>query len=259
MRIALFIDGIHFYRSFGQSQHEIDYDAMAQWIVQNIHTQPQNIDFVGGYYYTYDFEQPNLQRFLDGLSCRKGFFVQKIPYVGSDDSDSQLDHSLVISTISADCTRLAALNHFDIAVFFTQHHYLLPIVQNLKFLGKHSVIATTQSNCTPHILRQEVFDVLSLQEGLGEFTLQKKSHKDDQSSLMINLLWEVEQAVSFFQRKNRPVTRWYFENQWLSSRLCPNPGSERTEFVEMLIKQGNLELFETTVNGRTVIAIRPKE
>ena len=116
-----------------------------------------------------------------------------------------------------------------------------------------------QSNCTPNILRQEVFDIISLQEGLCDFTLQKKSHKIDQSSLMTNLLWEVEQAVSFFQRKNRPVTRWYFENQWLSSRSCPNPGRERTECVEMLVKQGNLELFETTVNGRTVIAIRPKE
>ena len=72
MRIALFIDGIHFYRSFGQSQHEIDYDALAQWIVQNIHTQPQNVDFVGGYYYTYDFQQPNLQRFWMVFHVERG-------------------------------------------------------------------------------------------------------------------------------------------------------------------------------------------
>ena len=88
--------------------------------------------------------------------------------------------------------------------------------------------------------------------------MQKKSHRIDQSSLMTNLLWEVEQAVSFFQRKNRPVTRWYFENQWLSSRVCPSPGQERTTIIDALIKKGDIELFETQVKGRTVLAIRPK-
>ena len=79
MRIALFIDGIHFYRSFGQSQHEIDYDALAKWVVNKI--TPNNAVFVGGYYYTYDLEQASLQRFLTGLSNRTGFFVQKYPYI----------------------------------------------------------------------------------------------------------------------------------------------------------------------------------
>ena len=121
MRVALFIDGIHFYRSFGQSQHEIDYEALAKWVVNKI--VPNNAIFVGGYYYTYDLEQSNLQRFLNGLSNRTGFFVHKIPVYRTDDDSGNWDHSSLSTALASDCIRLGSQNHFDIAVLFSQHHY----------------------------------------------------------------------------------------------------------------------------------------
>jgi hypothetical protein len=93
---------------------------------------------------------------------------------------------------------------------------------------------------------------------LQEFAVLKEGQNVEGVCLTTNLLWEVEQAVLFFQRKNRPVTRWYFENQWLSSRVCPSPGKERTTIIDTLIEQGNIEIFETNVKGRTVLAIKPK-
>ena len=256
MRVALFIDGIHFYRSFGQSQHEIDYDALAKWVVNKI--TPNNAVFVGGYYYTYDLEQSSLQRFLTGLSNRTGFFVQKIPVYQTDGESSNWDHSILSASLGSDCIRLGSQNHFDIAVLFSQHHYNIPVIKNLRALGKNASIATMQSNCTPIQIKQEAYSIISLQEGLQEFAVQKEGKIDDCTCPMTNLLWEVEQAVLFFQRKNRPVTRWYFENQWLSSRVCPSPGQERTTIIDALIKKGDIELFETQVKGRTVLAIRPK-
>ena len=115
-----------------------------------------------------------------------------------------------------------------------------------------------KSNCTPIQIKKEAFSIISLQEGLQEFAVQKEMKGEDSPCPMTNLLWEVEQAVLFFQRKNRPVTRWYFENQWLSSRICPSPGQDRTIVIDALIKKGDIELFETQVKGRTVLAIRPK-
>ena len=256
MRVALFIDGIHFYRSFGQSQHEIDYEALAKWVVNKI--VPNNAIFVGGYYYTYDLEQSNLQRFLNGLSNRTGFFVHKIPVYRTDGDSGNWDHSSLSTTLGSDCIRLGSQNHFDIAVLFSQHPYNIPVIRNLRSLGKNASIATMQFNCTPIQIKQEVYSIISLQEGLQEFAAQKEMKGEDSICPMTNLLWEVEQAVLFFQRKNRPVTRWYFENQWLSSKICPSPGRERTIVIDALIKNGDIELFETQVKGRTVLAIRPK-
>jgi hypothetical protein len=253
MRIALFIDGIHFYRSFGQSQHEIDYDALSKWVVKQI--VPNSAVFVGGYYYTYDLEQSNLQRFLDGLSNRKGFFVHKIPTIPTEgtmhSNAKHWDHSTLIAALSSDCIRLASQNHFDMAVFFSQHPYNLPIIKNLRALGKNVSIATMQSNCTPALLKQEAYSILSLQEGLDDFAVLKEEQSREGACVMTNLLWEVEQAVLFFQRKNRPVTRWYFENQWLSSRVCPSPGQERTTsnivfFMILNIGKGNDIRRDTT-------------
>ena len=51
------------------------------------------------------------------------------------------------------------------------------------------------------------------------------------------------------------VTRWYFENKWKPTGPCPPPGNPRQEMLDVLIQSGKVEVFETSLNGRMVLAL----
>ena len=77
-------------------------------------------------------------------------------------------------------------------------------------------------------------------------------------TLIEHLFSQLQEACAYFQDRNGHVSRWYFENKWKPSGPCPPPGAGRQELLDALIANGKVEVFEVSVNGRSVLALRPK-
>ena len=72
------------------------------------------------------------------------------------------------------------------------------------------------------------------------------------------MLGQVHEALRYFMGRKGHLSRWYFENKWKPSGPCPPPGETRQQILDVLINQGKVEVFEAMVNGRVILAIRPK-
>ena len=265
MRTALFFDGNNFYRAKDAYLEgmELNYDALAQWVCRKV-AGPQ-ADFVGAYYYTGVGQNSNLNRFLDGLELRNGFFVRRSPIV---ERTIQCDQCGAAHTMSvekrvdtrlvADMVQMAARNLFDKAVLFSGDQDIVPAVEAVASFGKQVYVATWGGIALSHELRTQSFGVIDLAAGVESFYTGRRRCSVSTGTPIEHLFSQLQEACSYFQDRNGHVTRWYFENKWKPSGPCPPPGTGRQELMDALISKGKVEVFEVLVNGRRVLALRPK-
>ena len=261
MRIALFFDGNNFYRAL-RSQYtswEINYELLADWVVKSIDSTAR---MTGAYYYTGFSEQSGLERFLGGLEIKRGFFVRREPIVERESSCPHCQASIhyqiekrVDTRLVAEMVQLAARDTFDAAVVFSGDEDLVPALEAVNSFGKPVYVATWGGQCLSRSMRVHCYDIIDLRRGLEEFATQKGVLPQTQTAQ--DLLEQLVEAWTYFNGRDGFVTRWYFENKWKPTGPCPPPGNPRQELLDVLIQSGKVEVFETTLNGRMVLALRP--
>ena len=260
MRVALFFDGNNFYRAL-RSQYtnwEVNYEQLAAWTVSQVMPDAR---LVGAYYYTGFSEQSGLERFLGGLETKRGFYVRREPIV---DRDTECPHchstiryqieKRVDTRLVAEMVQLAARDTFDCAVVFSGDEDLVPALEAVNSFGKPVYVATWGDMCLSRAMRVHSYATIDLGNGLSEFATLKQVEVTPRTDHVLHQLIE---AWSYFNGRDGLVTRWYFENKWKPTGPCPPPGNARQEVLEHLIQTGQVEVFETTLNGRQVMAIRP--
>lgn len=277
MRVALFFDGNNFYRSL-RSQYkdiELDYEKLVNWVIKEV--DPDNASFVGAYYYTGYCEKSSLERFLGGLELRRGFFIRREPIVERESECPHCQSSFryqiekrVDTRLVAEMVKMAAIDAFDRAIVFSGDEDLVPALETVSSLGKQVFVATWGGYSLSRAMRVNCFGVIDLVDGINYFTEPKEEESspavspEKTCSLMssvelANALYrQLLEAYQYFNGIDRQVTRWYFENRWKPTGPCPPPGDPRQELLDVLIETGRVELFSTMVNGREVLAVRPK-
>ena len=263
MRVALFFDGNNFYRSL-RSQYtnwEVNYELLAKWTLEQVNPDAR---LTGAYYYTGYSEQSGLDRFLGGLETKRGFFIRREPIVERNSQCPHCRHQIVYQVekrvdtrLVAEMIQLAARDTYDYAVVFSGDEDLVPALEVVSSFGKPVYVATWGDACLARAMRVHCFDTLDLREGLSSFAHQKKEVQGQQ--LAQDLMQQLVEAWSYFHGRDGLVTRWYFENKWKPTGPCPPPGSPRQEMLDGLIPSGKVEVFETVLNGRQVIALRPSK
>jgi uncharacterized LabA/DUF88 family protein len=264
MRIALFFDGNNFYRAKDAYLEgiELNYDILAKWVCAQV--GGAEAEFVGAFYYTGVAEHTNINRVLDGLELRTGFFVRRAPIVERTLHCVGCGHTHTIATekrvdtqLVAEMVQMAALDHFDKAILFSGDEDIVPAVEAVSSFGKQVYVATWGGRSLSSELRTRCFGAIDLVEGIDKFYTGRRRCTATGTPLE-HLFSQVQEAWSYFQDRNGHVSRWYFENKWKPSGPCPPPGTGRQELLDALIERGSVEVFEITVNGRTVLALRPK-
>jgi uncharacterized LabA/DUF88 family protein len=270
VRIALFFDGNNFYRSL-RTQYpnmEINYERLTSWVIAQV--ADTSATFCGAYYYTGFSEKSGLDRFLSGLEMRKGFFVRREPVVDRvtdcPKCRCEIHYRLekrVDTRLVAEMVKMAALNAFDRAVVFSGDEDLVPALETVASFGKQVYVATWGGHALSRAMRIHSFGVIDLSQGLQGFAteLPVASPCNEQRSdeMKVDELYtQLLEAWNYFSGRDGHVTRWYFENKWKSSGPCPPPGNLRQQLLDRLIATGKVELFEAQVNGRVVLALRPK-
>lgn len=272
MRVALFFDGNNFYRSL-RSQYkdtEIDYEKLVKWVIKEV--DPQKASFVGAYYYTGYCEKSSLERFLGGLELRRGFFIRREPIVERESECPNCNSSFryqiekrVDTRLVAEMVKMAAIDAFDRAIVFSGDEDLVPALETVASLGKQVFVATWGGYSLSRAMRVNCFGVIDLVEGMKYFSEEKKEEASEKKCTVMSrvelanaLYRQLLEAHQYFNGIDRQVTRWYFENRWKPTGPCPPPGDPRQEVLDMLIEKGKVEVFSTTVNGREVLAVRPK-
>ena len=264
MRIALFFDGNNFYRSKDAYLEgmELDYDLLAKWVCS--HVGGDSAEFMGAFYYTGVGAQSNLNRFLDGLELRRGYFVRRAPVIEKSMQCNGCGHTHVIATekrvdtqLVAEMVQMAARDQFDKAILFSGDEDIVPAVQAVSSFGKQVFVASWGGRSLSSELRAYCFDEINLVEGIEHFFTGRRRCTPSGTPLE-HLLCQVKEAWEYFQDRDGHVSRWYFENKWKPSGPCPPPGSGRQELLDALIEKGLVEVFEISMNGRKVLALRPK-
>ncbi len=263
MRIALFFDGNNFYRAL-RSQYtnwEIQYEQLADWVVQSI---DENARMTGAYYYTGFSESSGLDRFLGGLEIKRGFFVRREPIVERESSCPHCKGTMhyqvekrVDTRLVAEMVQLAARDTFDAAVVFSGDEDLVPALEAVNSFGKPVYVATWGGHCLSRSMRVHCYDIIDLRAGLQHFAILKEP--EQQNEIAQDLLAQLIEAWTYFNGRDGLVTRWYFENKWKPTGPCPPPGTPRQEQLDVLIQTGQVETFETSLNGRVVLALRPRK
>lgn len=269
MRVALFFDGNNFYRTMEAAvgSLELNYDNLAQWVVSKV--SKDKSDFVGAYYYTGVEENSSLNRFLSGLELRPGFFVRRETVVqrsfhcpSCKNEIIQTQEKRVDTRMVAEMVRLAALNSYDCAVVFSGDADLVPAIEVVSLLGKRVYIASWGGMAVANDLRTQSFGMFDLIEGLDMFSTGRSRQTDSllrcQGFTMEDVLAQVVQAWEYFSSRDGHISRWYFENRWKASGPCPPPGEPRQESLDLLIQHGKVEIFEAQMNGRIILALRPR-
>ena len=157
--------------------------------------------------------------------------------------------------------RMAALNHYDRAVVFSGDEDIVPALDTAASFGKQVFVATWGGHALAHDLRIRSYGVINLLDGLEKFyteSTHKCSLRTSTESPLEHLFSQLQEAFAYFHGRNGHVSRWYFENKWKPSGPCPPPGLGRQELLDTLIQSGKVEVFEVSVNGRRVLALRPK-
>jgi len=272
MRVALFFDGNNFYRSMGPYVEglELDYDQLAIWATRQV--GGDSAEFMGAYYYTGFSAQSGLDRFLKGLELRRGFFVRREPVVERifhcphcEVELRQRAEKRVDTRLVAEMIKMAAIDAFDRAIVFSGDEDLVPALDTVSELGKQVYVATWGGRSLSPNLRIHSFGTIDLLDGLDEFTTGRTRQTEEQvcdiqpdpEATLEDLYLQLKEAWSYFAGRNGHVSRWYFENRWKPSGPCPPPGLIRQHLLDLLIQKGKVEVFEATVNGRAVLAIRP--
>ena len=268
MRVALFFDGNNFYRSKDvYAEHLVlNYDNLAEWVCKKV-GGPQ-ASFVGAHYFTGVGEQGGLQKFLEGLEVRRGFFVHRAPVVSRTMvcTDCGAAHSIPVekrvdTKLVAEMVRMAALDHYDRAVVFSGDEDIVPALDTVASFGKQVFVGTWGGHALAHELRVRSYGVIDLIEGLEYFHIEPNEHEAMRcTGLQLDHLFsQLQEAFAYFHGKNGHVSRWYFENKWKPNGPCPPPGTGRQELLDALIQRGKVEVFEVSVNGRRILALRPKK
>jgi uncharacterized LabA/DUF88 family protein len=268
MRVALFFDGNNFYRSMDafDSTVELDYDQLAAWVVAAV-GGPQG-ELAGAYYYTGFSEQSGLDRFLRGLEMRTGFFVRREPVVERAMSCPHCSGEVlyrvekrVDTRLVAEMIQLAAVGAFDRAVIFSGDEDLVPAVDAVQALGRQVYVASWAGRALSHNLRVHSFGHVDLVEGVEGFTTGRRRPSATEAAPADagDLMDQLRHAVDYFVERGGQISRWYFENRWKPDGPCPPAGEARHDLLTQLIEHGQVEEFETVVNGRLVSAIRPSE
>ena len=264
MRIALFFDGNNFYRAKDAYLEgiELDYDVLAEWVCQQV--AGEKGEFVGAYYYTGVSENSHLHRFLDGLEFRTGYFVRRSPIQERSIQCAGCGHIHTVSTekrvdtrLVAEMVQMAARDLFDKAVLFSGDEDIVPAVETVASFGKQVYVATWGGRSLSNELRTQCFGTIDLIDGMDTFFTGRRRCTITGSPIE-HLFSQLQEACSYFHDRNGHVSRWYFENKWKPSGPCPPPGTGRQEILDTLIEQGLVEVFEISVNGRKVLALRPK-
>ncbi|MEC8276969.1 MAG: NYN domain-containing protein [Myxococcota bacterium] len=268
MRVALFFDGNNFYRTMEAAvgNIELDYDSLAKWVVHQV--AGQSGQFVGAYYYTGVDHSPALDRFLSGLELRHGYFVRREAVVERKQTCPHCNHESiqhvekrVDTRMVAEMVRLAATNAFDCAVVFSGDADLVPAIETLSMFGRRVDIASWGGFAVAPDLLSQSFSAIDLMDGLEQFSTgrarQNESVETPPCSIE-DVFNQVLQACEYFSNRDAHLARWYFENRWKASGPCPPPGEPRQRSLNQLIEQGRVEIFETSMNGRIIYAVRPR-
>ena len=169
----------------------------------------------------------------------------------------------VDTRLVAEMVKMAALNAFDRAIVFSGDEDLVPALETVASFGKQVYVATWGGHALSRAMRIHSFGVIDLVDGLKHFAVEissdSKCLEERSESLKIEELYtQLLEAWNYFNGRDGHVTKWYFENKWKSSGPCPPPGNLRQQMLDRLIASGKVELFEAIVNGRAVLALRPK-
>ena len=242
MRITLIFDGNTFYRNLESEapQRVIDYDRLAQHCLSIISPDAW---LNAAHYYTHS-GNPQLQKFLDGLERRPGYFVHRI----------QSTEGNVNTQIVADMVRMAAMDTFDVCVLLSNNTELLPAVETVAQFGKPVWLASfgMHENTSFNLA---AYDTINLLSALDEFSILRQ--KPLQIGGIDLVYAQLLEAWRFFDHRDKVLARWYFEHKWKASSPCAPAGVERETLLAQLIHQGLVEVFEASVNNRVVIAVRP--
>jgi len=267
MRVALFFDGNNFYRSMDAYDPtiELDYDRLAAWVVDQLGGDAAELS--GAYYYTGFTESSGLDRFLRGLEMRTGFFVRREPIVERAMScphcEGEVHYRIekrVDTRLVAEMIQLAAVGAFDRAVIFSGDEDLVPAVDAVQALGRQVYLASWAGRALSHTLRVHAFGHIDLVDGVEQFTTGRRRPSAevlDGPGDLAAVLEQLRHAVAYFTERGGHVSRWYFENRWKADGPCPPAGDARHELLSQLIERGDVEEFQTAVNGRPISAVRP--
>ena len=242
MRVTLIFDGNHFYRNLEtEAPHRvIDYDRLAQHCLSLISPEAR---LNAAHYYTLS-ANPQLQRFLDGLERRPGYFVHRIRSTENN----------VSTQIVADMVRMAAMDAFDVCVLLSNNSVLQPAVETVAHFGKPVWLASFGEPDNT-ALELAAYNTVNLSVALETFSTSRRQPISVSGTEM--LFAQLIEAWRFFNHRDKVLARWYFEHKWKASGPCPPAGSERETMLAQLIHQGLVEVFEASVNNRVIIAVRP--
>lgn len=281
MRVALFFDGPNFYRSMEvvRADLEVDYERLADWLVTRV-GGPQ-AELIGAWYHTGLSDQPLLDRFLRGLELRPGYYVRRhrvversttCPRCG-ESSQGRVEKG-VDTAIAVDMVRMTARGILDRAVLLSGDEDMLPAVQAVQEMGRPVWLASWGGIGLSMPLRSAAYGHIDLLEGVdawstgrtrgggGEPTHPEGAAPIDADALPRTardlVLEQVRQATAYFEERNGHLSRAYFENRWDAVGQDLPQGLARTVEVDALLEAGAIELYEATVNGRRVTALRPR-
>jgi uncharacterized LabA/DUF88 family protein len=193
VKVALFFDGKNFYSGWKREAAGVtlDFDALAGWLVDRV----DGSRLFGAHYYTGVEEggasegARGLERFLDQLEHRRGFFVRRF---ARREREHRCEHcgeavrstqeKEVDTTIVADMLRLAAVDAFDVAVLISGDADLAPAVEGVRALGKQAIVATWRGHGLSSRLRRAAYDHVDLADGLAVFQRSAEGGASDETA-----------------------------------------------------------------------------
>lgn len=281
MKVALFFDGKNFYSGWKReaSNVTLDFEALAEWLVERV----DGTRLFAAHYYTGVEEGADgsrgLERFLEHLEHRRGFFVRRFPRREREhrceacgEVVKATQEKEVDTTIVADMLRLAAVDAFDVAVLISGDADLAPAVEGVRSLGKQAIVATWRSHGLSGRLRRAAYDHVDLADGLAAFARQEsqgaqaeEASRDAAGVVGISALddgADKAESSEVVADETRPgerlilealaaaerhfgtgyVGRFYFVMRWRFPELDENPGV-RNRLLEGLLERGEIEAY----------------
>lgn len=262
MRVSLFFDGSNFFHGMEARTQgvELDYEALASWLVARVGGVGASL--ASATYYTGTADQPGLDRFLSGLELCPGYFVSRQPVARrlvecpSCRAEQEVRSEKRVDTqIVADMIRLAYAGAYDRAVLLSGDDDLVPALEVVQGTGRPVHVATWGGHGLAPTLRAAAWSHLDLLEALADVSTGRARGEelDDQV-----VLGQLNVAVGYFTDRGGHLSRWYFVNRWSAEGALMPEGPPRARAVDRLVAAGAAELYEADVNGRQVVALRPR-
>lgn len=259
MKVAIFFDGKNYYS--GWQEHTggqpIDFVKLSHWLTERV----GGTYLWGSYYYTGVERDTDgaptarLEKFLDDLERKPGFFVRRLPrrqrrsHCDACGADTvYTEEKQVDTTMVADIVRLAAAGAYDIAILLSGDSDYAPAMEAVRLLGKQAYVATWAGVGLSSEMRRVAFDHLDLTEAI-EACADTGYHETAVAALAA--AEDPEAAAAFLEEVRRAEQQFvggyvgvnFFLTKWRSLRLDPSP-VVRQQLLNRLVEDGTVEVYE---------------